>query len=403
MNTCPDCANEVLAQAVFCDNCGYRLSQNNDPVLSSTGALSSDIGHGGRVAEYIHPGTCSSCGFENVPGEMFCQNCGVQLAPVASVPPPPPTPLDESLSERALSTPVETVACQVCGYNNSAEEQFCLGCGVQLASEVDVNPQDVSFAGQCPNCGFPNTSEGEYCKNCGLYLGAQIQTDHEGMVSQSALVDSKSCTYCGHPRTQGEQFCGNCGMQFGQSEAAYVEIIHQAPSAPDLHSVNQDPIDVSSDYCSNCGQPRQAEVEYCDNCGLHFQLSAPNQHTPNAVQASANISPDTAASIPGSLLLVGTHDEIVIPAGKTELLLGRSDPVRGVFPDIDFSTFGGDESGVSRSHAKLILTGSQVYIQDMNSTNFTFVNRQRLDPGQSHIINNGDEIRLGLLLLEYRR
>ncbi len=43
-----------------------------------------------------------------------------------------------------------------------------------------------------------------------------------------------------------------------------------------------------------------------------------------------------------------------------------------------------------------------IYIEDLNSTNFTFLNRIRLQPGQAYPLKDGDEIRLGVLTLEYR-
>ena len=36
-------------------------------------------------------GLCSACGFMNITGELFCEQCGVQLPPVSSQPPPLPT------------------------------------------------------------------------------------------------------------------------------------------------------------------------------------------------------------------------------------------------------------------------------------------------------------------------
>jgi hypothetical protein len=117
-------------------------------------------------------------------------------------------------------------------------------------------------------------------------------------------------------------------------------------------------------------------------------------------------SDDTATdlSLPawGKLLVVAAGGEIHLPASKNELLVGRSDPVRNIYPDVDLTSFGGDSRGVSRAHARLMRQGSQVFIEDLNSTNFTFLNQQKLEPGQRYPIKHGDEIRLGLLTLEYQ-
>ena len=91
----------------------------------------------------------------------------------------------------------------------------------------------------------------------------------------------------------------------------------------------------------------------------------------------------------------------MLPQGSVEMVIGRSDPIRNLYPDVDMTNYGGDKGGVSRTHARLILQGPQMYIEDLNSTNFTFINKQKLRPGQRYPLKNGDEIRLGLLTVIY--
>ena len=61
--------------------------------------------------------------------------------------------------------------------------------------------------------------------------------------------------------------------------------------------------------------------------------------------------------------------------------MGREDPYTGVFPDVDLTPHGAEEGGVSRRHFKITFSGGQYLVEDLNSTNFTFVNNQRLAPG----------------------
>ncbi len=49
---------------------------------------------------------------------------------------------------------------------------------------------------------------------------------------------------------------------------------------------------------------------------------------------------------------------------------------------------------ISRIHMCLLLKDKQLYLQDMNSTNGTFLNEKRLNPGQEVLLNDGDTIRL---------
>jgi pSer/pThr/pTyr-binding forkhead associated (FHA) protein len=118
--------------------------------------------------------------------------------------------------------------------------------------------------------------------------------------------------------------------------------------------------------------------------------------------ASGGISPGAGSEKPlGKLLILDTGVELLLTARKSELLIGRSDPARNIYPDVDLASSGGETLGVSRTHARLVSQGSQVYLEDLNSTNFTFLNKQRLQPGQRYPLKQGDEIRLGLLVMKY--
>lgn len=96
-----------------------------------------------------------------------------------------------------------------------------------------------------------------------------------------------------------------------------------------------------------------------------------------------------------------TNSALSFPPGKTELIVGREDPVSGVFPEIDLTDHGGDEGGVSRRHARIFVQGTQILVEDLNSTNYTYVSQQRLTPGQPHPLNDGDELRFGRVKLTY--
>jgi pSer/pThr/pTyr-binding forkhead associated (FHA) protein len=106
-------------------------------------------------------------------------------------------------------------------------------------------------------------------------------------------------------------------------------------------------------------------------------------------------------AIQGRLVVQGSNTSLPFPPGKTEVIIGREDPVSGVFPEIDLTDYGADESGVSRQHARVFLQGNQTLIEDLNSTNFTYVNQQKLTPGQPHPLSNGDEVRFGRMKLNF--
>ena len=82
--------------------------------------------------------------------------------------------------------------------------------------------------------------------------------------------------------------------------------------------------------------------------------------------------------------------------------MGREDPTSGVFPDIDLAPHGGVEGGVSRRHFKIAYTGGQYVVEDLNSTNYTMINRQRVQPGQPVALHDGDEVRAGRVRLTFK-
>lgn len=69
-------------------------------------------------------------------------------------------------------------------------------------------------------------------------------------------------------------------------------------------------------------------------------------------------------------------------------------PHHGAQPDLDVSTFPRSEI-VSRSHALIRYHRGQYYIEDMNSSNGTYVNNQSLVPGRHYPLNHNDCIALG--------
>ena len=84
-----------------------------------------------------------------------------------------------------------------------------------------------------------------------------------------------------------------------------------------------------------------------------------------------------------------------------ETNIGRWDADGGIFPDVDLDQ-DDPEAKVSRRHARIIREGHQFYIEDLGSTNGTFINRgRRLLPGNRHPLNNGDEIIVGKTFLKF--
>lgn len=82
-----------------------------------------------------------------------------------------------------------------------------------------------------------------------------------------------------------------------------------------------------------------------------------------------------------------------------EYTLGRSDADSRTYVDIDLSAHGGWEAGVSRRHARIFKQRGKYFLEDLRSSNGTFLNEERLEPGASYALQDGDTIKLGVLRL----
>lgn len=101
---------------------------------------------------------------------------------------------------------------------------------------------------------------------------------------------------------------------------------------------------------------------------------------------------------PACLIVRSNGNRLALPA-HNEAVIGRSDPVSNFFPEVDLSTYDAVSNGVGRRHARLFVQSGQVCIEDLDSTNGTFRNGARLAPRQPIPLANGDELRLGKLVL----
>ena len=105
------------------------------------------------------------------------------------------------------------------------------------------------------------------------------------------------------------------------------------------------------------------------------------------------------------------HARLVIERGKSvgkqfmlssaESHIGRWDADGGIFPDVDLDS-DDPEAKVSRRHARITFTDGKYLLEDLGSTNGTFINRgKRLSAGTRQPLNDGDEIIVGKTFLRF--
>jgi FHA domain/zinc-ribbon domain len=178
--------------------------------------------------------------------------------------------------------------------------------------------------------------------------------------------------------------------------------------------------------CDKCSTHNPDTSRFCDVCGAPLWLAGRsanldggngNGSNGNARQSSPSLATSGAHLSAEHVSLTSFHPDKVhatlviergVSAGKKFALssqesnIGRWDADGGVFPDVDLDS-DDPEAKVSRRHARIVVRDGNYLIEDLGSTNGTFVNRgRRLAPGDRHPLKDGDEIIVGKTFLRFR-
>ena len=138
-------------------------------------------------------------------------------------------------------------------------------------------------------------------------------------------------------------------------------------------------------FCGNCGEKIGVDDVFCAHCG--YRQPEPGPRRVEAPRVTAQIV----------ILGTGEHKPYVIE--KESILLGRTDPHTGIFPEIDLTMYD-PETKVSRRHARIYRSGEQFLIEDLGSVNGTVVmpvngGSIRLNTKSPRVLSAGDEVKLG--------
>lgn len=113
----------------------------------------------------------------------------------------------------------------------------------------------------------------------------------------------------------------------------------------------------------------------------------------------AALEDEDSAMTPGILFYIANHTRPIVITGESTIVIGRSNSPDAVPPDVDLTAYHGRELGVSRQHAQLTYQDQQYVLQDMHSSNGTWLNGQKLTAHQLYPLQDGDQLRLGHLTM----
>jgi hypothetical protein len=157
---------------------------------------------------------------------------------------------------------------------------------------------------------------------------------------------------------------------------------------------------VSVKVCPNCKANNTSEAALCSVC------KTPLANVPVSTILLSNqlpalpvtLDPNFVRQLPlnvCAVMVAGEANPILVNV-PNKLYLGRvtSEELQ---PLLDLTPFGGERLGVSRQHGVLTRVDSAYTVEDLGSSNGTWVNALRLKPYQQHALRSGDLLRLGRL------
>jgi hypothetical protein len=130
--------------------------------------------------------------------------------------------------------------------------------------------------------------------------------------------------------------------------------------------------------CPACGRANRMNARFCVGCGHSF--------VPTRPAILRVIEPVRAAW--------------EMPVARSPMLMGRASEAEGYQPDFDM-TFYDDGDYVSRRHARITKGQGGYFIADLGSSNGTTVNGHSLIPNRAYRLRNGDQIKVGLVVIQF--
>lgn len=273
--------------------------------------------------------------------------------------------------------------CTQCGVENPAAARFCDQCGAPLV-QVTNAPAAVAV----PTMAAPI---------------APTAPAAPAPVAQPAISAGPTvCPQCGTAAIPGEAFCDNCGAPLSAPQRPPVAV-PTPPYSPGLTPQPTYPPPQPAQPTQPAAPPSYgaapaAPPSYAQPAQPVQPAYTPPPAPPVQPAYTPPAQPARTALAPARLVAVATGAAMALPA-TAQAIIGRADPVSQFRPDLDLTAYGALEQGVGRRHVRLFVQDNQIMVEDMDSTNGTQINGQRLPPRQPKALRDGDQLQLGRLVL----
>ncbi|MBK9710219.1 MAG: zinc ribbon domain-containing protein [Kouleothrix sp.] len=428
--TCPSCGAAVIPGEAFCDECGAALN-NVAPAAAAPIPIAYDAP---TIAAPPLDGSqsvvCPACGHQNLPGDQFCDNCGAALPAGGAAAAPAesatvsaaaaPQPSEIALSQ-APTTEQPMITADASGAQATYETER-----KRIEDEIARQQQIITqfeqmlamFGAAAPAAVSQGLAEARDAKARAEAELAALQPPPPAVdPAEVARIESE----IGRQQQIITQFEQMLAMFGAAAPAAVSQGLAEARDAKaraeaELAALQGGAAAPAAPIEAKAAQPEAQPRSPGDAPAAAIPPAAPVAQTavssppaeaippPAPVAPSAPpMQPTPAQAAPAAPRLVfDDGKELALPADKREIIVGREDPISGIFPEVDLTPFGGETGGVSRQHARLNHTNGQWTITDLNSTNYTRVDGAKIEPSVSVQLKSGSRLQFGRVAMTFQ-
>jgi len=242
----------------------------------------------------------------------------------------------------------------------------------------------------CPSCGSAVSATAEFCGQCGhgLHSATAGTPNPSGDPLPPTIVTLGAAA--------AQPAAPNLPSLSSSSALPPTQVTAPNPiTSPASEFPDPDPEPISPPVAEPVAEPVQEPVQEPINVALPDPIAPPppipQSPSPQPV-TPPNFAKTQLQQTTARLLHVQSNVTLELSANLNLIHIGK--PNEQIPPDIDVSGFA-DADIVSRVHADIRVEGDSYYLEDVGSSNGTYVNNLPLHPGDRHRLRPGDRISLG--------
>jgi len=182
----------------------------------------------------------------------------------------------------------------------------------------------------------------------------------------------KKCPLCGNKNSPISLECTSC-----ESDLTNVKVLDEETEKILTEKQNEPQKSLTFRIC-DCGEKNLSNARKCVSCGEDISDVLPTASDNNTIKYT----------------LSSSDGEYTFEINKPIITIGREQ---------DMNEYLSKKQFVSRIHAKIMLNGDTLTVENLSSTNFTYVNNKKVSVGEQAVLTDGDELSLGGIVKDGER